>query len=97
MQITNRELRSVDVHGQVHLTASAEVLDVAISTMLRTTRDSPGSLTANLGLGLLVRTTGMDVDRLGWVSDLTIELVRRNQIALALVPGRQDLGGGGTA
>jgi hypothetical protein len=97
MQVTNRELRSVNMHRQIHLATPAEVLDIAVSTVLRTARDSPRTLAADLGLGLLIRTTGVNIDRLRWVGDFAVQLVRFDQIALTLVPRRQDLGGGCTA
>lgn len=63
--------------------------------MLRSTGDSSGTLSPNLGLGLLIGAAGMDVDRLGRVGYLAIQLIGRDEVAFALVPGRQDLGAGG--
>lgn len=72
MQVSDTELGTVNVDGQVDLATSRQVLDVAVTTVLRSAGDRAGTFAADLGFGLFICGTSMDVDRLGWVRDFTV-------------------------
>lgn len=55
--------------------------------MLWSTRDRPRALLANLLLERSVRSAGMHVGRVRGLRDVSVQLVRRDQLALTLVPG----------
>lgn len=70
---------------------------LAISTMLRASRDRPRALFTDLFRRLSVGTASVDARRQRRQRHGAVELVGRNQLAFTLVPGGQDLRGGGAA
>lgn len=68
---------------------------LAVPTMLRPSRNRPSPLFTNLLLQLRIRSAGVHVNRLRRLRDVAVELVGRDELALARVPGVEDLGGGG--
>lgn len=98
MQITDAEFRAFDMDRQVDFASAAEVLDIAIATMFRTAGDRARALGTDLrddigGCGL----TSVHVLRLGRLRDDAVEGVCTDELAFALVPEGEDVGGGGAA
>jgi hypothetical protein len=62
--------------------------------VLWTARDGPGALLADLLLDGSVSGAGVYVGRVRWLRDISVELVRRYQFTLALIPGLEHLGRG---
>jgi hypothetical protein len=98
MQVAYRKLGTGNVHGQEDLGAAGEVLDIAVSTMLRATRDSSSTFLADLLFKGPGSGAGMYVLRLRRLSDSAVEVrVGRDEFAFALVPQFEDFLRGGAA
>ena len=93
VQITNTELGTVHMNGEVHLGSSAQILDIAVASMLGATGHRSRSFLGHLLRDLLAGRAGMGVDGLWQVGDVAIgEGTGSHQLSLALVPRRQHLG-----
>ena len=91
MEITDAELGTRDVHRQVHLAATREVLDVAIAAVLRAAGDRARALAADLLFDIGRRAAGMYVGGIRRLRDDAVHVrARLDQLALALVPRRED-------
>jgi hypothetical protein len=91
VQISNTEFCPLDMHREKDLAAAAQVLDVAVSTMLRASRDSSSTFTSNLFFDILRGTTCMDVLGIGRLGYDSVQLVGCNKLSFTLVPSCQDL------
>ena len=94
MQISNTELRSLDMHRQIYFTAPRQILDIAVAAMFWSARNSSCTLFANLGLDLFTGRTGMHGLRLGRLRDNAGQRGGGNQFCFTFVPLGEDLGGG---
>lgn len=95
VQITHTELSSRHMDGQVNLGAPAQVLDIAVPSMLRPSGDRSRALLADLLRNFVAGRAGVHVDGLRQMSHLAVgKLVSSHQLALALVPRGQHLGRG---
>lgn len=97
MQVSNGKFRTLDVDGQINLTASRKVLDVAVASMLWPSRNCTCSFSSHFFLDVLGSGPGVDVLRSGWDCDLTGERCGRDQFLLPPVPLCQYLGRRSTA
>jgi len=98
MQVAHAELRALDVDRQVHLTAPGEVLDIAIPAVFRPAGDRSRALLADFLKEVRGgRGAGVDVFGLGGLGDDAVEGVCGDELAFALVPESEDVGGRGTA
>ena len=91
MQVTNTEFGSLNQHWQVDLGSSGEVLDIAVSTVLRSTWDSSCALLTNLFRKCFVCTSGVHIL---WLRRLCNDAVQRSsvdELAFSLVPGLKNL------
>ena len=97
MQIAHAELGPVHMHRQVHLTSPAQVLDIAVATMFRSTGDRPGALFRNLLPHLLTRRAArMRVLRQRQVRHIPIlQRASSHQAAFSAIPLVQHLLAGG--
>ena len=93
MQVADAKLGARDMYRQVNLASSAQVLDIAISAMLRASWDGSGTLLANLGLDRFICRTGVDICGQRWERHFTVKLVRLDKLTLTLVPGCKDFWG----
>lgn len=95
VQITHTELGPGHMDGKVHLGSPAQVLDVAVSSMLRPSGDRSRTLLGHFFSDFLAGRAGVRVDGLRQMSHVAIgELVGSHQLALTLVPRGQHLGRG---
>ena len=90
VQVSDAELGAFDMDGQVHLAPSTQVLDVAVTAVLRPPRDGPRSLLADLGLDLVGRAAGVHVLWLGRLGDDALEGRGADEFGFALVPRLED-------
>ena len=77
--------------------AAAQVLDVAVATMLWAAGYSPRALFAYLFFKLARCGASVDVLRLRWLRDDTFEFGGADEVGFATVPLSENLGGGSTA
>lgn len=70
---------------------------LAVSPVLRSTRDSPRPLLADLLLDVGGGDAGVGVEGLGRLGDVALELVGGDELALARVPGVEHVGRGRAA
>lgn len=93
MQISNTELRALDMHREEHLAPPRESFDVTVPAMLRPPRDCAGAFAADFLLQLRVRRPGVHILGLRGLGDNAVVRVRArlDQLAFALVPEREDL------
>lgn len=78
-------------------TAAAQVLDVAVASMLWAAGYSPRALFAYFFLKLAGCGASVNVLGLGWLRDDTFEFGGADEVGFAAVPLSEDLGGGSTA
>lgn len=98
MQISNGELGAGDVDWQVDLAAAREVLDIAVSAMLWTTRNRTSSLFADLLFDASIAGTCVNVDRLWWLCDVSVHVgTSGDQLSFTLVPCLEDFLAGSAA
>jgi hypothetical protein len=93
MQVADAKLGARDMHRQVNLASSAQVLDIAISAMLRASWDGSGTLLADLGLDRFICRASMDIRGQRWERNFTVKLVRLDELTLTLVPSCEDFWG----
>lgn len=86
VQITNAELCTLDVDRQIHLAATAQILDVTVSTVFRPTGDCPGALSSDLGFEVSSGAPRVHVLRVRKLGNNAIERVGADQLALSPVP-----------
>ena len=96
MQIANTELRTLYMDREIDLASSAEVLDVAVSAVFRSSWDGPSSFSADFGFDLVICTACVDVLWLRGFGNIAVEFVGGNQLTLALVPCCKDFRRGST-
>lgn len=95
MQIPHTKLRPLDMHRQENLRSPTQILDVAISPVLRAPRDRPRALFPNLVFQLPTRGPRVYVLCVRRLGDRAVEVrVCRDELAFALVPCLEDGGGG---
>jgi hypothetical protein len=70
MEISNTEPSTRDVHGEEGLGTAGEVLDVAVSTVLRAPRDCACTFSTDLLCKLWGCRTGVDVSWFGEEGDI---------------------------
>lgn len=98
VQVAHRELGPGHVHGEVDLGPARQVLDVAVAAVLGAPGDRPRALHAHLLAQLRARGARVAADGLGGLGHVPVgKLGGRDELALALIPGCEDLRGGGTA
>jgi len=98
VQVADGELGALDVDGEVDFAASAQILDVAVASMLWPARYSPSTFLANLLLDIIACCTGVDVLRKWRKRDGFVEVrVLGDEGAFAVIPGLEDFGGGRAA
>ena len=97
MEIANTEFRPLNVDREVYFATSAEILDVAVSTVLRSAWDGSCAFFADLCFDFLRSTASMDVLRLGRLRDDPLERGGADQLAFAPVPFRENFGRGCTS
>lgn len=87
VQIAHRELSTFDVNWQVDFTASAQVLDVTITSMFRSTRNGTGTFFSHFLFDRSIAGPDVDIDRLGRLGDITIHVAASgDELAFAFVP-----------
>jgi hypothetical protein len=99
VQIAHTELRALNMYRQENLRSPREILDIAVTSMLGTTRDRPRALLANLFLQRRICRSSMYVLGLRRLGDDARVRVRASldQLTFALVPGCEDFGRGRAA
>lgn len=97
MEIADAEFGPGDVDREEDLAAAAQVLDVAVATVLWATGYSPRALLAYFFFELARCGASVDVLWLRRLRDDPFELGGADEVSFAAVPLREDLGGGGTA
>lgn len=93
MQITDTELRALDVDGKEHLTATGKVLDIAVPAMFGSTRDRSRAFLADFFLDIARCAACVDVLRLWGLRYDTVKLVRCDEFAFSAVPLGENFGG----
>jgi len=74
VQITNAELGAGNVHRKVDFTAPGQVLDVAVTAVFWTARNSAGTFLANLFFDVAGRTASVYVDGLRRKGNVAVEM-----------------------
>lgn len=82
---------------EVDLAASAEILDVAVPPVFRTTRDRTSPFGRNLGTEVCICRPGVGIFGQRRQSNDPVKLIGSNEIRLSLVPRGQDFSRGRTA
>lgn len=77
--------------GQVNLTAFGQILDIAITAVLRSARDSPGAIFLYLFLDIGFGITRMSMRGIWRQGDYALEVSRLDELGFALIPLRQNL------
>lgn len=91
MQIPNRKLSTLYMNRQKDLGSPRQILDVAIATMFRTTRNSPCSFTSDFGFDVFRCGASVDVGCVWWLGHDPVEFVGCDEFSFAFVPGCEDL------
>lgn len=87
MQVADGELRTSDMDREEDLGATREVLDVAVPAVFRTAGDGARTFFTHFGLDVFRCRAGVYVNRIGRLSNDTIELVGCDELTFALIPG----------
>jgi hypothetical protein len=74
MQVSNAELSSFDMYRQVNFATSREVLDVAVTAMLRAAWNCPCTLISNLLFDTSITAANMHALNKRWQSDYTVHV-----------------------
>lgn len=91
VQIPHTEARAFDVHGQVDLASSRQVLDVAVAAVLWATRDGASTFARNLLLDVACGRASSNVLRIGRLgNDATAAVHGSDELTLALIPFSQN-------
>lgn len=91
VQIPHTEACAFDVHGQVNLASSRQVLDVAVAAVLWATRDGASTFARDLLLDVGRGRASSNVLRIGRLSDDAAAAVHgRDELALAPIPFSQN-------
>jgi len=86
------------VDGEEDFGSAGEVLDVAVSTMFRTSWDRASAFFCDLLLHGTCGGARVGVLGLWWLCNDAVQVrVRRDEFGFARVPGFEDFCGGGTA
>jgi len=96
MQVAYAEFRTWNVYGQEHLGAARQVLDVAITAMLRSPRYGPCAFFTDLLFHLGGGGARVDIVWLGGLRDDAFEFRGTDELGFAAVPFCQDFSAGGT-
>lgn len=84
--------------GEEDFGSAGEVLDVAVSTMFRTSWDRASAFFRDFVLHGTCGGAGVGVLGLWWLCNDAVQVrVRRDEFGFTRVPGFEDFGGGGTA
>lgn len=97
MKVSDGELGTRDMHGEVGLAPARQVLDVTVPAVFGAAGDRAGAFSANLGFEIASGGAGMDVFGLGEAGDDAVEGVEFNELGLAAGPFSEDLGRGRAA
>ena len=100
VQVANAEFSALDVHGEVDLAATAKVLDVAVSAMLRAAGYGARAFLADLVFYAAGAAAGVHVLGLGRLGDDFMEILRgvgADELAFTTVPLGEDFSGGSAA
>lgn len=98
MKIADRELRAIDVHGQIHFAAEREILNIAVASMLGAAGDRACAFAADLLFDRVVAAADVDGLRVWWEGDHAGHVAAcRDEFGFAFVPGFEDFGGGRAA
>ena len=92
MKIANREFRTLHVDREEDLAAAGEVLDIAISSVLRAAGYSAGTLSTNLLLDVFGCATGVDILRLRREGDVATRIGEGgDELGFSPIPFGEDL------
>jgi hypothetical protein len=95
MQVSDAELAALDMHRQIDLAASAQILDIAVTAMLWPARNGSSSFLADLLFDIVASRADMHASRLWRVRNDAIHVgAGGNELALALVPRGKNFGRG---
>jgi hypothetical protein len=97
VQVAHTKLGTSNMHRQIHLAAPAQVLDITVAAMLRSSRNRPGALLSHFFLDSGVCASGVHTRLEGRKGDVTVELIGGNELPLTLVPCGEDFGRRGAA
>lgn len=97
MEIANAELGPGDMDREEDFAPAAQVLDIAIATMLWAAGYSPRALFAHFLFKLAGCGASVDVLGLRWLRDDTLEVGGADEVGFAAVPLSEDLSGRSTA
>ena len=87
VQVSYTEFGTLDMHREEYLGSAGQVLDVAVTTMLGSTRNRPCAFTANLLFQLARRSTSVYVLWAWRLGNGAVQVcVRSDELAFALVP-----------
>lgn len=98
VQVANAEFGAFDVHGEVDFAATAQILDVAVSTVLGAAGDGSCTFLAHLVFNVPCATARVHVLRLRGLGDDFFEFLRRigvDELSFTAVPFGEDFGGWG--
>lgn len=97
MQISNGEFRPGNVDGKERLAATAQVLDIAVSSVLGTAGDCTCAFFADFSFYLVRSGASVYVLRLRGLSDDAFEFCGGDEFGFAAIPSGEDFGGRGAA
>lgn len=97
MQVSNAELGPWHVHRQVNLASPRQVLDVAVSSMLRPAGDCSCPFLGHLARNVFICRAGVSVQLKGKIGHRARKCICLDKLSLASIPLGQNLMGGGAA